>query len=123
MKKRKKLERAGKPQPMDLLSSGLVKQRPNEGEEHWGTTREVALILGVTTQRVGQYVLDEGLPKAGRDRFYLPDVVNWKKVHIIAEAMGKRPCELEAFGYVDFTFSGKLFMLDPKDLQRILGSG
>jgi hypothetical protein len=82
---------------------GLAKLPPLSDRELYGTTVDVARILRVTPQRVNQLVALEGLPKIGRDRFYMPDVFNFQNVQLIAERFGKRPLEMNFYSYVDFT--------------------
>jgi hypothetical protein len=82
---------------------GLAKIEPFADPELWGTTAEVAEMLRVSPRRVRQLVAEEGLPKAERGRFYLPDVFNFQNVRLIAERFGKRPLEMQFFNYVDFT--------------------
>ena len=92
--------------------------------ELYGSTRYVAQMLQVTPQRITQYVLDEGLPKDSRDRFYLPDVVNWEKVRILADWLKMKPQELSRFGFVDFSLGEEIGgpHISEKALDRIFRS-
>jgi len=48
-------------------------------------------------------VNDEGLKKVGRDRFYIPDVVNWQKVKSFSVLLKKYPQDMGDIGIVDFS--------------------
>ncbi|MGA9363314.1 MAG: hypothetical protein WBW16_03005 [Bacteroidota bacterium] len=86
-----------------VLSGGNVKLPTVGDSEFFGSTKDVAELLDVTPQRVNQYVSQEGLPKFARDKFYLPEVVNWSTVKTIADILEKKPQEMEHLGLVDFT--------------------
>jgi hypothetical protein len=69
------------------------------------STVEVAQMLGVTPQRVSQCVLDEGLPRVARNRFYLPHVQNWRRAKMISEALKMPLADLANVGPVDFSLN------------------
>lgn len=85
------------------LNSGLLRLPELADEQLYKDTRQVAELLDVTVQRVNQCCNDEGLPKHSRNKFYLPDVLNWQKVKSIAERLHTNPKQLAKFGFVDFT--------------------
>lgn len=101
------------------LNSGLLKAPRQNEPELYASTRDVARMLGVTPQRVGQYVNDEHLLKAERDRFYLPDVFNWQKAKLIADAMQTPLRELDLYGFVDFTLGNENMELNAEVLKRM----
>jgi hypothetical protein len=107
---------------MVLLNGGLVRLKMFEAGSLIATSRQVAEFLEISIQRVNQLCLDQGLPKLSRDKFYLPSVMNWKKVQQVAQLLEKYPKELEYLGLVDFTLGAssvpeidvsKLFPLAP----------
>jgi hypothetical protein len=96
-----------------ILTGGFVKLPRVPDERFWTDTRGVAKLFSLTPRRVRQLCVDEGLPKQGRDRFYIPDIVNWQKVKFFAELLKVKPKELEEHGVVDFSL-GKWWEPEPK---------
>jgi hypothetical protein len=86
-----------------ILTGGFVKLPRVPDERFWTDTRGVAKLFSLTPRRVRQLCVDEGLPKQGRDRFYIPDIVNWRKVRFFAKILNVKPNELIDYGVVDFT--------------------
>ena len=105
-----------------IFCGGLAKLPLIDNEKLYATTNHIADILRVTPQRVNQYVTDEGLPKIDRDRFYLPDVSNWKSVKIFADNMKLRPQQMERFLFVDFTLGvDPPIFVKPEAIKKMLG--
>jgi hypothetical protein len=105
---------------MLLLFGGLAKLPKPEDSALFVNTQDLAGILSYTPQRISQLYWGEGLPKARGKTYYLPDVVNWLKVKIIATALSLKPRELANFGLVDFTLgSSSVPEIDPKVLASM----
>jgi hypothetical protein len=101
------------------LTGRLVRLPRIREEELYVSTNQMAELLRVTPQRVGQLCAVEGLLKADRNRFYLPDIVNWTRVRHIAELLEKNPRELSDWGFVDFTLGDRSMPeIDPNALTK-----
>lgn len=91
-----------------IIQTGGLLRLPKMGDDClYANTKDIAMMLGVTPQRVNQYCATEGLPKADRNKFYIPEVMNWQKVKAIAEILHVNPRELASYGYVDFTLGDR----------------
>lgn len=90
-----------------ILNGGLVRLPKLQNKAFWANTRLVAEMLAVTPQRITQFHFEEGLPKEARDRFYIPDVLNWKKVKFFAELTHRNPKDFAEHGFADFSLGSE----------------
>jgi len=103
-----------------ILNGGLARLPRMKDKALWANTRLVAEMLKVTPQSISQLCFTEGLPKHDRDRFYIPDVLNWKKVKVFAELTESNPKDFAQHGLVDFSLGGEdVPELSEKILQKI----
>lgn len=86
-----------------LFSANLARIPRTDDPKLYRSTREVAEdILDCTPRMVNEYVLAHGLPQVARDRFYLPDVLNWQNVKLMADRLRCKVQDLKSFGVIDF---------------------
>jgi hypothetical protein len=106
-----------------VLSANLVRLPTLTDSALYVSTRDVANMLNVSPRQVTEYTLAASLPRFSRDKYYLPDVVNWAKVKAIADRLGLKPRDLEGLGYTDFSLGGEFSgsQINDKVLPAILG--
>jgi hypothetical protein len=106
-----------------LLSANMARIPHVDDPKLFRSTREVAEdFLDCTPRMVNEYVLAYGLRQAGRDLFYLPDVVNWRSVKMVADLMGRKPQDLKVWGVIDFGLGeGHLLEMKVPKENRVAG--
>ena len=108
-----------------ILSVGLVKLSMLADPTLYLSTRKASELLDVTPRQVTEYVLSGSLPRISRDRYYLPDLLNWIKVKAIADRLRLKPQDLEGFSFVDFSLGGEYCgpRINEKTLSAVLRGG
>jgi hypothetical protein len=83
-------------------------------EALWRPTRDVADMFDVSTRTITEYVR-AGMPKAGRDLFYLPDCVNFVAAKKIADALRMQIEDVARGSVIDFSLGRNILQLEDWD--------
>jgi hypothetical protein len=107
-------------QLMIAFSANLLRIPFVDDPKLFRTTREVAEeFLDCSPRMVNEYVNSDSLPQIGKDRFYVPDIMNWMNVRDIAKRFHVKVADLAYLGVVDFTLGDRqglphMLKLNPK---------